>query len=549
MPARARGRAPAFRRSAQRAPGQDPPLLTVPRRSDRAGARLVLARGLVLAFVLVTAAIVAGAAGCQKASTSERPNVLWIVWDTVRADRLSLHGHARATTPFLARWSREARVFDNCSSVASTTVPAHASMFTNLMPHQHGASNVEPQLREEFETLPEIFQRHGWQTCLYSENPYISRESGFGQGFDTVFVPWDRNLQPRAAAILEEKIPPAFRNPRLGSRLRETGISQWALSAVGSLGETVVLDWLARRDFGRPFFVFLNYMEAHAPVIAPARFRERMMTPEQVRRSYVMNVTPLSIWMHTFGLAPYGPEELEIIGRTYDAALLELDTLLESLLTALEKQGLLDNTIVVVTSDHGEHLGLHHPLLDHQYSVYEPLLDVPLVLFYPPKVPPGRERRPVMNLDLHPTLLELARITTAPDSTSLSVSLLAPRAARPRFAAYLAVPPAPCAMVRPQVPAVVPAPYIRALRAVERNGRKLIYASDHQHELYDLRVDPHETENLISREPDLAAALTATLRRMLAPPGGRGPGPAEATTWSDQQKELLKSLGYTGTED
>lgn len=543
MQTSSRHRMPTAHRPLRGVAGQASSSAALPRWKGQAGARLVLA------LVLVATSMVAGAAGCRETSPPERPNVLWIVWDTVRADRLSLHGHARATTPFLARWSREARVFDNCSSVASTTVPAHASMFTNLMPHQHGASNVEPRLREEFETLPELFQRHGWQTCLYSENPYISRESGFGQGFDTLFVPWDQDLQPRAAAILEEKIPPSFRNPRLGSRLRESGISQWALSAVGSLGETVVLEWLEKRDRSRPFFVFLNYMEAHAPVITPARFREQMMSPEQVRRSYFMNVTPLSIWMHTFDLAPYSPEDLEIIGRTYDAALLELDTLLESLLTALEKQGLLENTIVIVTSDHGEHLGLHHPLLDHQYSVYEPLLEVPLVLFYPRKIQPGRESRPVMNLDLHPTLLELAGITTAPDSTSLSVSLLTPRDARSRFASYLAVPTAPFEMVRSQAPEFDPDPYIRALRAVERNGKKLIYASNHQHELYDLRVDPHETENLISREPDLAEALTDTLRRMLARSDGRGPGAAAPTPWSDQQKELLKSLGYTGTED
>lgn len=499
---------------------------------------LILAVGLSLAL-----------SGCQRTPAPSQPNVLWIVWDTVRADRLSLYGHERATTPFLARWSRQARVFDDCSSIASTTVPSHASMFTNLLPHQHGASNVEPRLADELETLPEIFRRHGWQTCLYSENPYISRESGFAQGFDTVFVPWDRQLQPRAAALLEEKIPPAFRNPQLGNRLRESGISHWALSAAGALGEEVVLGWLQRRDPGRPFFVFMNYMEAHAPVITPERYRRQMMSESEVRRSYAMNVTPLSIWMHTFELDSFAADELEIIGRTYDAALLELDSLLESLMRQLESRGLLENTIVAVVADHGEHLGQHHHLLDHQYSVYEPLLRVPLVLHYPPKVPAGRESRPVSNLDLYPTLLSLASIESPSVPGALSVSLLEPRSERSRYASYLAVPTAPFEMVRRQVPGFDPARYVRALRAIERDRKKLIYASDQRHELYDLAVDPHETRNIFSREPELAAALTDSLRQMLERTRRPAAARSAGAPFSEQQKELLKSLGYTGTDD
>jgi arylsulfatase A-like enzyme len=473
--------------------------------------------------------------------------VLWVLWDTTRADRFSLYGHTRPTTPFLDRWAKQARVFENCLSISNTTVPSHASMFTNLLPPEHGADNTYCLLRDEHETLAEIFRKGGYQTFLYSENPLIASETGFGQGFDRVVNPWSDEYRDRAAEILENKIPRPVRSPELGARLRTPGITHWALSPCGLLGETALTDWLARRDRQRPYFAFLNYMEAHATVITPASYRARMMNQEDVIRSYTMNVTPAAMWQYTFRIADYSADDLRIIGGTYDAALLELDDLFKGIITALQKSGDLENTIIVLASDHGENLGEHH-LLGHEFFLYDPVLHIPLVLFYPPAVPSGRETRPVVNMDLFPTLLELANLEAPERPRPASRSLLDPVPRRTRVA-YLRTPPEPpFEEARRADPQFDPTPYRRTLLAISEDPHKLIVGTDGGQALYDLREDPAESRDLFPQRPELGQRLMDDLRQFVA---GRTAArfPVGAPQLTEAQKEVLRSLGYVGIAD
>jgi len=127
-------------------------------------------------------ALLHGCPGCGGPQAPERPNVLWILWDTVRADRLSLYGYEKPTTPFLEQWARDALVFEDCLSTANYTVPAHASFFTGLLTSQHGAQNGRLYLDDEFTTIAEVLQSAGYRTYLYSANPHIAAEENFDQG-------------------------------------------------------------------------------------------------------------------------------------------------------------------------------------------------------------------------------------------------------------------------------------------------------------------------------------------------------------------------------
>jgi arylsulfatase A-like enzyme len=498
---------------------------------------------LALGLVAISFLALAGTR-CVDRRAGQRPNVLWIMWDTVRADRLSLYGHTCPTTPFLDQWAKEARVFDNVLTVASTTVPAHASLFTGLLPCEHGADNTHCYLRDNFETLAEIFHANGYSTFLYSENPLISRETGFGQGFDDVVNPWNEAYRYRAATILENKIPAQIRNPQLAAKLRSPGITHWALSACGILGEETLLEWLGRSDSGRPFFVFMNYMEAHAPVITPRHYRERMLNPAQVMQSYTMGVTPATIWQYTFGLKEYSPAELEAIRGTYDASLAELDDLLSSLLARLKERGALKNTIVILCGDHGEFLGEHHAL-DHEYSLYQELLRVPLVLYYPPKVRPGRETQPVQNIDLYTTILDLAGLSATGETGSASLDLRNPDPKRVRLSEFPTAPEPPFDEARAVQPRFDPTPYRRSLRAIIDGDQKLIRASDGRNELFSLAVDSTESNNLWAERPELAAALSDRLDQILAEHAPRAETPAAGPV-TEEQKEVLRSLGYIG---
>src|SRR5207249_977179 len=134
----------------------------------------------------------------------------------------------------------------------------------------------------------------------------------------------------------------------------------WDIKASGELAERAATTWLERRDPHRPFFVFINYMEAHRPWIPPVDYRRRMMTPDKVTLSYRIDRSWIPLWSYTFRLRDYTDDEIDVMAETYDACLAELDDLFSRLLDGLRSKGLLENTVVVLTADHGEHLGEHH---------------------------------------------------------------------------------------------------------------------------------------------------------------------------------------------
>jgi arylsulfatase A-like enzyme len=476
------------------------------------------------------------------------PNVLWIVWDTVRADRLGLYGHGRDTTPNLDRWAAGGRVFERCLSVAGYTLPAHASMFTGLLPSEHCAHNDHARLDDAYVTIAELLQGAGYRTYLYSANPHISADGNFDQGFDVAEHPWSPRFRERAERLVRDKLLAEDASSELGAQFEreargEGPLSHWNIKAAGELAQEGLLSWLGVAS-GRPWFAFLNYMEAHRPLVPARGFRERMMSPEEVGRSFAVDRGWLSTWEYTFRLRDYTDEELALTGATYDAALAELDTLFGRLIAALEEGGWLDDTVVVLTSDHGEHLGEQH-MLDHQYSLYQPLLHVPLVLHFPARVSAGREERPVASFDLFPTLLELTGVAPPTGLRSQAASLLHPPTARPRMAEDPAPARVPITMVRQAHADWNPEPWERRLRALIEEPHKLIVGSDGRRELYDLAADPLEQRDLVAERPEVASRLERALESRAATlaTGEVGPAPPELTP---EQIERLKALGYLG---
>lgn len=474
-----------------------------------------------------------------------RPNILWILWDTVRADHLGPYGYERPTSPFLNDWARDARVFTDCISPGNPTVPAHASLFTGLLPSEHGADNERAWLPDSAVTLAELLVAAGYRTYLFSENPHIARPANFQQGFELCEHPWSPQYYEDALRITREKVAPDDRSTELPQRLAGGRLNDWNIKAAGELAERGVRKFLATTRADEPYFVFVNYMEAHRPLIPPRRFRERFMSAERVSASYGVDRTWLPLWRYCFGLREYSADELALTRDTYDAAIAELDELFRSLLDGLRSDGRLENTLIVVCADHGEHLGEHH-LLDHQFSLYEPLLRVPLIVHYPPRFAPGRDDHPVLSFDLFPTILELTGVAQPASGRGSARSLLAPLPRRARLAGY----PAPLldalAQVQRAQPGFDPRPWQRTLRAYYEESWKYIWASDGRHELYDLSRDPGETHNLVRERVDDARRLHDALRqyvKALHPPLDAGGG---APPRDEQQRKFLESLGYAG---
>jgi len=417
-------------------------------------------------------------------------------------------------------------------------------MFTGLLPSEHGANNDFSYLDDSHETLAEIFRSSGYQTYLFSSNPHISFEENFSQGFETEEHPWDDKYMDQAMRILRGKVDPRDRSSEINARIRSNKTGKWSIKACGELAQQGLLQWLDKRDSDRPYFAFLNYMEAHRPFIPAMEYRRRFMNPQQVKRSFTVDRSWHTMWLYSFGLHEYRPYEIKLMSSTYDACIAELDGMFRELITTLEMKGHLDNTIVVLTSDHGEHLGEHH-MLDHQYSLYEGLLRVPLILHYPGKVQPGRVRQPVVNFDIFPTLLELAGLRPPSGLPQRTVSLLSPREKRARLAEYPAPLEGPVTMIKDMVSSWDPAPFRRNLSALYKDDLKLIWASNGRHELYDLAADPDEESDISSQAADL-------FERMQEEYGETKNGlkrfdlsRARSRQMSPEQIERLRALGYS----
>lgn len=494
----------------------------------------------------------------RKAPTtpSRGPNILWIVWDTVRADHMSLHGYGKPTTPKLDAWAKGARVFTDCRSAAGYTIASHGSMFTGLLPSEHGAHNGHEVLEDCHATIAELLRSAGYQTYLYSANPNVSKFRNMVQGFEVAEHPWDDSRRTEATQLVLSKLDPNDRSTELPRRMAEGvqrgAVLDWDIKATGVLQQKYLLQWLGKRDTSKPYFAFLNYMEAHRPHIPTRDHRDRMMSPEQVDASYKVDRSWLAMWEYVFGLREYTAEELAVIAGTYDATLAELDDLFADLLTALSAGGYLDDTIVILTSDHGEHLGEHH-LLDHQYSVYEPLLRVPLVVHFPAKFQPGRDDNPVMSMDIFPTLLELGGAQPPPDLYSPAISLLHPVRERARFAQEPALSEAGMDIMRRKHPDFDPSSRQRKLTAMAKGPAKIIWGSDGRHEMYDLAGDPAETTNLAPAQTARAETLVRQIEslsaalRLRCDPTGKVPPLTDAE--KAMRRSMLSGLGYVGDDD
>jgi arylsulfatase A-like enzyme len=327
------------------------------------------------------------------------PNVLLVVLDTVRADRLNLYGYQRATTPNLARLAGRGVVFGEARSAAPWTLPSHASMFTGRWPHELRVGGDRP-LDGRYPTLAEYLAGHGYATAGFVSNTYFCNSwYGLDRGFAHYEDYYEDNL---------------IVSP--GEALRCAALGRWLIRSFGAATnarpETAntlkdarkisddFLRWVeAHRD--RPFFAFLNYMDAHDPYLPPAgydrHFGLKPETPADIER--------IRRW-HQVRPASVSKRDLTLIGDSYDDCLSYLDEQLGRLFDTLEVRGILRDTIVIVTADHGEQLG-EHGLYGHGKSLYRAEVHVPLLVFGPAGIPVGRYvSSPVSLRDLAATVVD-----------------------------------------------------------------------------------------------------------------------------------------------
>ncbi len=317
------------------------------------------------------------------------PNLLLIILDTVGGSHVSLNGYSRPTTPRLARFAQRGVQFRRASSPASWTLPSHASMFTGRWPREIAVNFLTP-LGSDQPTLAEVLGSRGYLTGGFVGNYiYASRESGLDRGF-SLYKDYAADL----GGLLTSSAWGAGLLNSTTVRLR-TGHLKWFGGREADQLNQDFLSWLSKKE-RRPFFAFVNYFDAHGEYDPPAPFDTVFRSTNRPRDNHFLkNGKPIS------------REEAQPELDAYDGAIAHLDGQVGSLLDSLDARGELRNTIVIITSDHGEEFG-EHQLLGHAISLYHEALHVPLVVVFPAKVPAGMTvESPVSTRDIAATILSL----------------------------------------------------------------------------------------------------------------------------------------------
>ena len=410
-------------------------------------------------------------------SPKSAPNILLVVLDTVRADALGLYGADREVAPNLARIADQGVVFNAAWSTAPWTLPSQAGMFTGRLPHELSADWLS-RLDASYPTLAEELSARGWLTGGFVGNThYCSAETGLGRGFT--------HYEAYRLSWADFALCTALGRKLLFSHLPvQFGLYDWpARKRAREVNESFIA-WLDRRQ-ERPFFAFLNYFDAHDPYFAPSGFRT--CAPDDFQETLLLRYW---WWVHKEGLSE---SHLRMLRGGYEDCIRGLDHQLGQLFDQLKRRGELDDTLIIITADHGEHFA-EHELFLHGNSLYEPLLHVPLFVVWPDKIPAAtRVDAPVSLRGLPNTVFELLgeeRLFPGASwvrhwnkdaaNSSEWESIVA------EIASQAGIPP--CHGRSPVAAG--------SMQCVRVENMKYIHNGDASEELYDLAKDPDEQKNL-----------------------------------------------------
>lgn len=461
------------------------------------------------------------------------PDLVVVVLDTVRADHIGAAGYERAHTPTLDRLAREGALFEDASAPSTWSLPSHASLFTGRFAASHGAHGEHRFLDAEHPTLAQTMQAAGYDTRCFTANAWITDRMGLTRGFawsDEAWRSGDVGRTRLYAFRLLDRL--GLHTPDNGGALVASNFEAWAEETPAH---------------ARPTFAFINFIEAHFPYHqVPDEYLRRFTNDD---RGELRELSLALMDAQFGGEPPDAAQAREPATAMYDAGVSYADHLLGRVVEALHARGTLDETILIVLSDHGESLS-EHGAWGHGNSVYEVETRVPLLIRFPRRVEAGsRSARPVSTVGVYATALDLAEIDT-PDSLQVG-SLLASLEEGPpsgpviaeRFSGHDATSRA--ASVESRDPLMRSDLRFRSFRS---GSLKLVEVSDGSTLLFDLAVDRGEERDIAAEDPARLGRIRGELdawRAAIGLPdldaqteGGEVPALDEAA------RERLRALGY-----
>ncbi len=428
----------------------------------------------------------------EVATLATRPkNVLVYLVDTVRADKLSpWNPDTRVETPGLTRWVRNASVFERGHTQENWTKPSVATLLSGLLPWQHTATDGEAVLPRSVSMISEVLKDEGFHTGSFICNGYVSDKFGFRQGWSTYrnYIREGRRTQARFVA-----------------------------------GD--VLEWLDARPEDKPFMLYVHTIDPHVPYIPPDDLLQRYDPdpydgPVDFRRDRELLEKIKSGALRT------NARDRRRLEALYDGEISYHDVHFASIVDGLESRGILDETMIVFTADHGEEF-FDHESVGHGHSLYEELLHVPLIMQIP-GVSPRRVDAPTGLVDVMPTVLDVLGVDAPERQSGRSVLPLLLGA-------------------ETDAPRVTVSGFMRGWRAVEVDGLKLIQRTENRAMLFALERDPDEETNLAQTHP-IALRYTRAMLGLALRGATSARHQAVSTEIDPETDAQLRALGYVGTQ-
>lgn len=542
--------------------------------------------------------------GKDPAYAMTTPDIIFIVLDTQRADRLGCYGHDRPTSPNLDRFAERSILFEQAVSPAQWTIPSHASMFTGLYPTTHGVTQSSQGLSPNRPHIAEVLQSAGYETVGFCNNPLVGiLNNGFKRGFETFYnyggaipsLPRHSSTLPTPLNYLAEgytqflrrisyPIQNFFGQSDLAFRV---SLNAWLTPVWSRLANfkgqnprsvkdlVWFLEQREQEQSGQPLFLFLNLMETHLPFWPPGEYIDRMAP--YLHRSKEARTIMRSWNREAYRWAaplrePLGELESRVLNDLYDAEVAFQDDYLGRLLDYLGRRGNAQNTLTIIVADHGDGLG-DHGYFGHAFVAYEELVHVPLIVNWPGRYEAGqRLSTPVSTRRVFHTMVDAAfgqQLGPEQPPTPAALDMAAVRRLSLRHTiagrdpeqhtAFSEVYPPmnfAKAIERRQPELLDEFRCLETRRAVVRqrsssadaSPMKLIRIEDEAEELYDLRSDPLELDNIVAEQPDLVAALNQSLEHMVSrTTREREAAPAGSAVEIDGDellKKRLRGLGY-----
>ena len=461
-----------------------------------------------------------GLLSCKPSPSAAPQSIFLFVMDTTRVDAVSAYGPVRGTTPATDALAARGLRFDRAYAQAPWTLPSHASLFTGLLPSEHGVSWRNTRASDRLEMLAERLRNAGYDTYGFSENAWISGEFNMTQGFDAFSF----------HGLVEGQSLPL---------------------------DTVIRTWMSERTSGRPFFLFVNVVDPHWPYTVR---NENPYLPEGVTAEEARSVP--QTFAHYLCRKEPRTQELAILQGLYRGDVAAADAKLAQVLDILEGAGVSKNTVTIVTSDHGEHFG-EHGLFGHEFGVRSPLVHVPLIVHGLRGTAPDVIDEPVALTDVVPSVLTWAGLDIPEGLPGRPLPTAAHRNFEPRAIASEyddpgrvgAAAESPLAarlrnwVVQHRAQCSKDWPVFGDMRSLVRLPFKLIWFESYPPELYDLAENHGEERNLAQQEPQLTAELMAELDRVVqvaevVRDRRAEPSPTDQPEVSENIVESLKALGY-----